>query len=104
MKPQSTDTGTYWLHIVEDKSPGAGFPSTYMLSLADAPQRNVPGGAVPMVHYHSWGRLRQNLLAVGMDDDTLRDAKRELDSKGSHTIQEAVLCQEQLERLGFKER
>jgi hypothetical protein len=92
---------TYWLHIVEIKSPQSDIPSTYLLSQASAPDRNFAGGAMPTVHYSSWEQLGKKLSGVGIDGGVLQDTKENLDSKGSHTISNVILSDEQLKQLGF---
>jgi hypothetical protein len=94
---------TYWLHIVEHKSPQLGAPSTYMLARADATDRNVTGGALPTVHHHSWERLSARLSQVGIDDVVLRDTKAGLDLTGSHAIPEVILSDDQLKLLGYED-
>jgi hypothetical protein len=91
----------YWFHLVESKSPRPDMRSTYVLSRADAPTRNGEGGATPTVHYPSWEQLARKLSRVGIDGGVLQDAKDNLDSKGSHTIQDVVLSDDQVEQLGF---
>ena len=56
---------------------------------------------MPTVHYPSWEQLHQRLLAVGIRGDVLLDAKRKLDTDGSHAIPEVLLSDGQLEQLGF---
>jgi hypothetical protein len=92
---------TYWLHIVEVKSPQPDIPSTYLLSQASHSDRNFAGGAVPTVHYASWERLGKALSGVGIDGGVLHDTKENLDSKGSHTIGNVTLSDVQVELLGF---
>jgi hypothetical protein len=92
---------TYWLHILESKSPQVGMPSTYLLVRADAPERNAEDGTMPTVHYHSWEQLSPRLSDIGMDASVLQDTKENLDSKGRHIIPEAILSDEQLKQLGF---
>jgi hypothetical protein len=94
---------TYWLHIIENKSPQLGLPSTYMLALADAPERNITSGAMPTVHHHSWERLSERLSRVGVDESVLRAAKAGLDLTGNHTIPEVVLSNDQLRWLGYED-
>jgi hypothetical protein len=91
------------LHIVEHKSPQLGAPSTYMLSRADAADRNVTGGALPTVHHHSWEWLSARLSQVGIDDGVLRDTKAGLDLTGGHVIPEVILSDDQLKLLGYPE-
>jgi len=94
---------TYWLHIVESKSPLSGMPSTYMLARADAPGRNVTGGAMPTVHFPSWEQLSTRLSHLGVDGGVLRDAKAALDLTGSHAIPEVILSDDQLRWLGYQD-
>jgi len=92
---------TYWLHIVEVKSPQADIPSTYLLSHVSQLDRNFAGGAVPTVHYASWERLGQALSGVGIDGGLLHDTKENLNANGSHTISNVTLSDVQVELLGF---
>lgn len=92
---------TYWLHILQDKAPQSGIPSTYLLARANAPDRNFAGGSMPTVHYHSWERLSRKLSEVGIHEDVLQDTKEKLDAKGHHTITEVILSERQVEDLGF---
>jgi hypothetical protein len=92
---------TYWLHVIADRSPQSGVPSTYLLARADAPSRNAEGGSMPTVHYPSWEQLGRKLSAVGVDGEVLQRTKDALDSKGTHTITEVVLSDEQVGQLGF---
>ena len=92
---------TYWLHIVEMKSPQSDVPSTYMLSHAPMPDRDGGGGAMPTVHYPSWAELGKKLSGVGINGGVLHDTKESLDSKGSHTISNVLLSDVQVEWLGF---
>jgi hypothetical protein len=92
---------TYWLHIVEMKSPQSHSPSTYMLSHAPLPDRELAGGAMPTVHYPSWAELGKKLSSVGIDGAVLHDTKENLDSKGSYTISNVLLSDVQAEWLGF---
>jgi hypothetical protein len=75
VRAKIADTRTYWLHILEDKSPQPDIPSTYLLVRANAPERNLAGGSMPQVHYPSWGQLCQKLSDVGIDGGVLQDAK-----------------------------
>jgi hypothetical protein len=92
---------TYWLHIVEIKSPQSDVPSTYLLSQASQSERNFAGGAVPTVHYSSWEQLGKKLSGVGIDGAVLQDTKENLDANGSHTISNVILSDVQVEWLGF---
>src|SRR5260221_12782215 len=92
---------TYWLHIVENKSPQLAIPSSYLLARTDAPGRNDEAGGMPTVHYASWQQLATKLSAVGIDGGLLQDTKEGLDSKGNQTITEVKLAHAQAEQLGF---
>jgi hypothetical protein len=92
---------TYWLHIVEIKSPQSDVPSTYLLSQSPLPSRDFAGGALPTVHYPSWAELGKKLSGIGIDGGVLQDTKENLDAKGSHTISNVILSDVQVEHLGF---
>jgi hypothetical protein len=92
---------TYWLHIIESKSPAQDLPSTYTVSLAPAPHRHYEGGAMPTVHHPSWEKIAAGLSGFGVHKDVITKAKKELDANGSTTIQEVVLSDSQVEQLGF---
>jgi len=91
---------TYWLHILADRPPQSDTP-TYLLMRANAPDRDLAGGSMPTVHYHSWAQLGQKLSEIGIDGEVLQDAKENLDLKGRHTITEVILSDEQVGQLGF---
>ena len=92
---------TYWLHIIESKSPAQDLPSTYTASLAPAPHRHYEGGAMPTVHHPSWEQIAARLSGFGVHKDVITKAQKELDANGSTTIQEVVLSDSQVEQLGF---
>ncbi|HVP51436.1 MAG TPA: hypothetical protein VMT05_04965 [Terriglobales bacterium] len=94
---------TYWLHIIESKSPDHTFPSTYMLARANAPLRNFKGGAMPTVHHPSWENLRSRLAECLVGNEELEKAKQNLDQKGSHTLTQVRLDDQQVRGLGFND-
>jgi hypothetical protein len=91
----------YWLHIIESKSPDPTTPSTYLLARADAPRRDYEGGAMPTVHHGSWRHVAKCLADCGVDGTEIEKAKTELDTKGSYTLTELKLNDEQVRGLGF---
>ena len=80
-----------------------GAPSTYTLARADAPDRNMTGGAMPTVHHSSWEHLAAGLSSVGIHEAALQETKSALDKAGSHTITEIALSDDQLALLGFSD-
>ena len=94
---------TYWFHIIESKSPDQTVPSTYMLARAGAPFRNFDGGAMPTVHHPSWGNLRHKLADCLVGNEELERAKQNLDLRGSYTLTEVRLNDEQVRTLGFND-
>lgn len=56
---------------------------------------------MPTVHYPSWGQLARKLSGIGIDGGVLQNIKENLDAKGSHTITDVMLSDEQLKQVGF---
>jgi hypothetical protein len=97
-----TMNNTYWLHILESKSPARDVPSTYTVALAPAPHYNGQGGAMPTVHHPSWEQIAARLSDFGVHREVLNEAKAELDEKGGSTITAVTLTDSQVEQLGFR--
>lgn len=93
-----------WAHHGRDPEAAAFAAPTAVMAGSVAyplPGRNFAGGSMPTVHYPSWEQLGRNLSEVGIDGGVLQDTKENLDSKGSHTITEVILSDEQVGQLGF---
>jgi hypothetical protein len=88
----------YKLHMLAHPPELPTGPATYTLMIA---REASPSGSVLSANFPSWDSLARKLASVGVGEDELQKAKRELDANRYYSITGLSLSPAQIELLGF---
>jgi hypothetical protein len=88
----------YKLHMLAHPPALPNSPATYTLMIA---REASPSGSVQSANFPSWDSFARKLASVGVGEDELQKAKRELDANRYYSITGVSLSPAQIEVLGF---
>lgn len=88
----------YKLHMLAHPPESPNGPATYTLMIA---REASTSGSVQSANFPSWDSLARKLASVGVGEDELQKAKRELDVNRYYSITGVSLSPAQIELLGF---
>ena len=88
----------YKLHMLAHPPESPNESETYTLMIA---REASPTGSVQSANFPSWNSLAQKMGSVGLSEDELQNAKKELDENRYYRIAGVSLSPIQIELLGF---
>jgi hypothetical protein len=88
----------YKSHMLAHPPESPNESATYTLMIA---REASPTGSVQSANFPSWNSLAQKMGSVGLSEDELQNAKKELDENRYYRIAGVSLSPIQIELLGF---